>query len=88
MIGLCTILDPGLDPALVDPIKYFVRAYEHYSKGGGRLNRMLATRAVLFAAAHQQALGRFISASTLLMHAHFEVRGLMGVNGCWVGSGL
>lgn len=56
MIGLCTILQ-GPDPG-TDPVKYLNRAFDHYSKVPGRQNRMLATRAMLYCAAFQQAAGR------------------------------
>jgi hypothetical protein len=55
MIGVCSILTQ--DPS-VDPIKYFNRAFEHYSKLRGRQGRMLATRVMMTAAAYQAALGR------------------------------
>jgi hypothetical protein len=56
MIGVCSILTQ--DPS-VDPIKYFNRAFEHYSKLRGRQGRMLATRVMMTAAAYQAALGRW-----------------------------
>lgn len=55
MIGLCSTLTS--DPS-ADPLKYFNRAYEHYSKVRGRQGRMLATRTMLYAAAYQAATGR------------------------------
>ncbi|WIA33724.1 hypothetical protein OEZ86_006842 [Tetradesmus obliquus] len=69
MIGLCSILTS--DPS-ADPLKYFNRAYEHYSKVRGRQGRMLATRAMLYAAAYQAATGRHHAASMSLMRAHFD----------------
>lgn len=53
---MCSILTQ--DPS-VDPIKYFNRAFEHYSKLRGRQGRMLATRVMMTAAAYQAALGRW-----------------------------
>eukprot|EP00877_Chromochloris_zofingiensis_P003658 jgi/Chrzof1/13293/Cz07g27240.t1 len=70
MIGLCTILQ-GPDPG-TDPVKYLNRAFDHYSKVPGRQNRMLATRAMLYCAAFQQAAGRHLSANHSLMRAHFD----------------
>lgn len=55
MIGVCSILTAD---ASVDPVKYLNRAFEHYSKLRGRQGRMLATRAMMAAAAYQAALGR------------------------------
>eukprot|EP00878_Enallax_costatus_P009894 GHUV01010331.1.p1 GENE.GHUV01010331.1~~GHUV01010331.1.p1 ORF type:complete len:454 (+),score=106.14 GHUV01010331.1:1028-2389(+) len=56
MIGICSILlgDPN-----ADPIKYFNRAFEHYSKVRGWQARMLATRVMLITAAYQAATGRY-----------------------------
>jgi hypothetical protein len=55
MIGVCSILTADVS---VDPVKYFNRAFEHYSKLRGRQGRMLATRVMMTAAAYQAALGR------------------------------
>lgn len=74
MIGLCCVLDPT-SPSSGDPLKYFLRAYDHYSKVTGRRARMLCTRTMLITAAYQQAAGRYLSTSHVLMRAHFEVRG-------------
>lgn len=52
---MCAILTQD---ASVDPVKYFNRAFEHYSKLRGRQGRMLATRVMMTAAAYQAALGR------------------------------
>lgn len=52
---MCSILTAD---ASVDPVKYLNRAFEHYSKLRGRQGRMLATRAMMTAAAFQAALGR------------------------------
>ncbi|WIA13573.1 hypothetical protein OEZ85_007140 [Tetradesmus obliquus] len=69
MIGLCSTLTS--DPS-ADPLKYFNRAYEHYSKVRGRQGRMLATRTMLYAALYQAATGRHHAASMSLMRAHFD----------------
>ncbi|MEW5318844.1 MAG: hypothetical protein WDW38_010029, partial [Sanguina aurantia] len=69
MIGLCCILDPTESN---DPLKYFTRAYEAYTKVPGKLSRMLATRCSLLMAAFQQRIGRHLSTSHVLMRAHFD----------------
>ncbi len=56
MIGLCCIMDPANEQA--DPLKYFSRAYESYAKCPGRVNRMLATRSMMLAAAYLTSVGR------------------------------
>jgi hypothetical protein len=66
MIGLCCILDAG---EAADPLKYFSRAYEGYTKVPGKVARMLATRTMLLAAAYLAGAGRH------------QVRG--GCGGCW-----
>jgi hypothetical protein len=49
-----------MDPANEsnDPLKYFSRAYESYTKCPGKVNRMLATRAMMLAAAYLTNAGR------------------------------
>ncbi|GAX80359.1 hypothetical protein CEUSTIGMA_g7798.t1 [Chlamydomonas eustigma] len=69
MLGLCCILEPSEGQ---DPQKYFMRAYENYSRLPGRLPRMLATRSMMSCAAYQFACGRYQSTSHALMRAHFE----------------
>lgn len=54
---MCSILTADVS---VDPVKYFNRAFEHYSKLRGRQGRMLATRVMMTAAAYQAALGRWV----------------------------
>lgn len=55
MIGICSVVTSNPN---ADPIKYFNRAFEHYSKVRGRQARMLATRVMLITAAYQAATGR------------------------------
>jgi hypothetical protein len=70
MIGICVIMSPDDN----DPQKYFLRAFEHYSRVLGKIGRLLATRSALLSARFQQAAGRYIAASNSLMRAHYEVR--------------
>jgi len=55
MIGICAILAADTS---VDPVKYFNRAFEHYSKAPGQYSRMLATRVMMDAAASLAASSR------------------------------
>lgn len=77
MIGLCAVLGSS-DPAAAaavggpDPVKYFGRAFEHYSKVPGRSARMLATRAMTWAAGYHIATGRHLAANQCLMRAHYD----------------
>jgi hypothetical protein len=66
MIGICSILAAD---ASVDPVKYFNRAFEHYSKARGQSNRMFATRVMMDAAAFQAATGRYAAGRGATMHS-------------------
>lgn len=80
---MCCILAPS--DANSDAPRYFSRAYEHYCRVLASpataaqsvtiktLPRMLATRAMIMCAEHLAwDLGKFLSASQVLMRAHFE----------------
>lgn len=76
---MCCIM--GQQEGGSDPVKYFTRAFEHYSKVQGRSGRMLATRALLLCSAYQAAMGRCASVTlghtTETTELHYTKQALM-----------